>query len=132
MTDVEFAPNEIIESGIRVVEIVSAETADQYGPQLAIKVKVVGGTHDGHTFTDYPNRDENTGRIKQGSKAWDIFVACLGPDFYKRGKDLQDLVGCRFRAQVSQTKSGSRNKLEHGTIGPALESVKEDVNNLPF
>jgi hypothetical protein len=132
MTDVEFAPKEVIESGNRVVENLAAETTEQYGPQLAIKLKVVGGEHDGYTFTDYPNRDENTGRIKQGSKAWDIFVACLGSDFYKRGKGFQDLVGCRFMAQVSQTKTGSRNKLEHGTIGPAPKSVKEDLNDLPF
>ena len=104
MTDVEFAPKEVIESGNRVVEILSAETTEQYGPQLAIKLKVVGGEHDGYTFTA----------------------------FYKRGKGFQDLVGCRFMAQVSQTKTGSRNKLEHGTIGPAPKSVKEDLNDLPF
>ena len=130
--DVKFEPRVVIEAGTRVVEVVSAETTDEYGPQLAIKVKVVGGEYDGYMFTDYPKRDADTGRIKQGSKAWDIFVACLGPDFYKRGKGLQDLVGCRFMAQVSQTKTGSRNKLDHGTIGPAPESAKEDFNDLPF
>ncbi len=26
-----------------------------------------------YTFSDYATRDENTGRIKQGTKAWSIF-----------------------------------------------------------
>jgi hypothetical protein len=120
-----FEPNEIIEPAHRKVEVLSAEIAEQYGPQLALKLKVVGGEHDSYTFTDYPNRDENTGAVKQGSKAWDIFVACLGPDFHKRGKGLEDLVGKQFMAQVSKTKTGSRNKLEHGTIGPIPEARSE-------
>jgi len=46
---------------------------------------------------DYANRDEVTGQIKQGSKAWSVFEACLGPDFYKRpGVGLKDLGGKQF------------------------------------
>jgi hypothetical protein len=60
------------------LEVLSAETADTYGPQIGLKLKVMGGEHEGHTFMDYANRDEDTGQIKQGSKAWSIFEACLG------------------------------------------------------
>jgi hypothetical protein len=88
---------------------------------------VVGGDHDGHTFMDYANRDEDTGKIKQGSKAWSIFEACLGRDFYKRpGVSLESLVGKQFMGKVTQTRTGSRNKVEHGTVGPVPpEEVKE-------
>jgi hypothetical protein len=79
----------------------------------------VGGEHDGHTFMDYPNRDEVTGQVKQGSKAWSIFEACLGQDFHKRPDvSLESLVGKQFVGQVTQTRTGSRNKVEHGTVGP--------------
>jgi hypothetical protein len=38
---------------------------------------------------------------------------------------LESLVGKQFVGQVSQTRTGSRNKVEHGTIGPVLpEQVK--------
>jgi hypothetical protein len=88
----------------------------------------VGEEHDGHPFTDYANRDEDTGQIKQGSKAWDIFEACLGRDFYKRlGVSLNSLVGKQFMAQVTQTRTGSRNKVEHGTIGPVPPEEKDQA-----
>ena len=68
---------------------------------------------------DYASRDQDTGQIKQGSKAWSIFEACLGKDFHKQpGVSLESLVGQQFVAQVGQTGSGSRNKVEFGTIGP--------------
>jgi hypothetical protein len=119
MTDIGFAPKEVIAPHVCRLEVLDADKADTYGPQIAVKLRVVGGEHDGHTFTDYANRDEYTGQIKQGSKAWSIFEACLGRDFYKRSDvSLRDLVGKQFVAQVTQTRTSSRNKLEFGTIGP--------------
>jgi len=119
MTDIGFAPKEIIPPGMRRLKILAASKADGYGPQVGLKLKVVGGEHDGHTFMDYANRDEDTGQIKQGSKAWSIFEACLGRDFYKRpGVSLESLVGKQFVGKVTQTRTGSRNKVEHGTVGP--------------
>jgi hypothetical protein len=119
MTDIGFAPKEVIAPQVCRLEVLDADKADTYGPQIAVKLKVIDGEHDGHTFTDYANRDEYTGRIKQGSKAWTIFEACLGRDFYKRSDvSLRDLVGKQFMAQVTQTRTSSRNKLEFGTIGP--------------
>ena len=84
MTEIGFAPKEIIPQGVCRLEILAADTADTYGPQIGLKLRIAGGEHDGHTFMDYANRDEDTGQIKQGSKAWSIFEACLGRDFYKR------------------------------------------------
>jgi len=119
MTDVGFAPKEIIPLEVCRLEILDSDKSDTYGPQIYLKLKVLGGEHDGHQFNDYSNRDEDTGQVKQGSKAWSIFEACLGPDFYKKpGVSLKSLIGKRFMGQVTQTKTGSRNKVEFGTVGP--------------
>ncbi len=119
MTDVGFAPKEVIPPEVCRLEILDADKSDTYGPQMYLKLKVVGGMHDGHTFNDYSSRDENTGQVKQGSKAWSIFEACLGREFYKKPDvGLSSLVGKQFIGQVTQTKTASRNKVEHGTVGP--------------
>jgi hypothetical protein len=132
MTEIGFAPKEIIPQEVCRLEVLSAETADTYGPQIGLKLKVVGGEHDGHTFMDYANRDEDTGQIKQGSKAWSIFEACLGKDFHKRhGVSLESLVGKQFVSQVTQTRTGSRNKVEHGTVGPVPSEALEEAKRAP-
>jgi len=119
VTDIGFAPKEIIPQEVCRLEVIAADKAETYGLQIGLKLKVVGGERDGYTFTDYANRDGDTGQIKQGGKAWAIFEACLGRDFYKRpGVSLESLVGKQFMAQVTQTSTGSRNKVEFGTIGP--------------
>jgi hypothetical protein len=119
MTDIGFAVKEVIPQQVCRLEVLAAEKAEAYGLQIGLKLKVVGGEHNGHTFMDYANRDEDTGQIKQGSKAWTIFEACLGRDFHKRsGVSLESLVGKHFLGQVTQTRTGSRNKVEFGTIGP--------------
>ena len=129
MTEIGFAPKEIIPQEVCRLEVLSADTADTYGLQIGLKLKVMGGEHEGHTFMDYANRDEDTGQIKQGSKAWSIFEACLGRDFHKRpGVSLESLVGKQFVGQVTQTRTGSRNKVEHGTVGPV---PPEDVKMTP-
>jgi hypothetical protein len=118
MTEIGFAPKEIIEPQVCRLEVLAADKAEAYGLQVGLKLKIVGGEHDGHSFTDYANRDEDTGQIRQGSKAWSVFEACLGADFHKRpGVGLKDLVGKQFVAKVTQTRTGSRNKIEFGTIG---------------
>ena len=128
MTEIGFAPKEVIAPRVCQLEVLAADKAEAYGLQIGLKLKVVGGEHDGYTFMDYANRDEDTGQIKQGSKAWAIFEACLGPDFHKRpGVSLDSLVGKRFLAQVTQTRTGSRNKVEFGTIGPVPTEEKNDA-----
>jgi len=115
--EIGFEPKEIIQPQVCRLNVLAADKAEDYGLQIGLKLKVVGGEHNGHTFTDYANREEVAGQIKQGSKAWAIFEACLGPDFYQRpGVGLKDLGGKQFVAQVTQTRTGSRNKVEFGTI----------------
>ena len=129
MTEIGFAPKEIIPQEVCLLEVLSAETADTYRLQIGLKLKVVGGEHDGHTFMDYANRDEDTGQVKQGSKAWSIFEACLGQDFHKKpGVSLESLVGKQFIGQVTQTRTGSRNKVEFGTVGPVPPENKSPAS----
>jgi hypothetical protein len=74
-------------------------------------------------------------------------TAALGQDFHKRpGVSLNSLVGKQFIAQVTQTRTGSRNKVEFGTVGPVPpeETKKEspepdkdredgvDFSDIPF
>jgi hypothetical protein len=132
VTDIGFAPKEIILQEVCRLEVMAADKADTYGPQIYLKLKVVGGEHDGHQFNDYANRDEDTGQIKQGSKAWSIFEACLGQDFHKRqGVSLESLIGKQFMGQVTQTRTGSRNKVEHGTVGPVPSRATEEIKKIP-
>ncbi len=126
--EIGFAPKELIEPQVCRLEVLAADRAEAYGLQIGLKLKIVGGEHDGYTFTDYANRDEHTGQIKQGSKGWSIFAACLGQDFHKRpGVSLNSLVGKQFVAQVTQTRTGSRNKVEFGTIGPVPPEEKNQA-----
>jgi hypothetical protein len=113
-----FAPKEIIPPAYQQLEVLSVENTETYGPQVAFKHKVIGGEYDGYTFVDYAARDENTGQIKQGTKAWAIYEACLGAGFHEKIKSLDEIVGKQFVAKVEQTKTGSRNKIEFGTTGP--------------
>jgi hypothetical protein len=132
MTEIGFAPKKLIPQEVCRLEVMAADKAETYGPQIYLKLKIVGGEHDGHQFNDYSNRDEDTGWIKQGSKAWSIFEACLGRDFYKRpGVSLESLVGKHFVAQVTQTRTGSRNKVEHGTVGPVPSGATEEIKKSP-
>jgi hypothetical protein len=95
--EIGFEPKEIIEPQVCRLNVLAADKAEDYGLQIGLKLKVAGGEHNGHTFTDYANRDEVTGQIKQGSKAWSVFEACLGYDFYERpGVGLKDLGGKQF------------------------------------
>ena len=125
MTD--FERKKVIPDTNCVLEILNAENTDAYGKQSSIKVEVVEGEHAGHVFTDYCSRDENTGRVRQGTKLWSVLEAALGLDFDERYVNLNAalaaLEGERIMARVTQTKTGSRNKLEHGTIGPVRKDA---------
>src|SRR5215207_8454365 len=108
---------ELLDPGRYVLEVVDAEPVDDFGPQLKLRLRVAEGEHKGFEFVDYPNRGAKDG-VKVGTKAWDIFEACLNtrltPD---EDLDTDDLVGKRFGAMVSVKKTGKGNRTEHGTIG---------------
>jgi hypothetical protein len=108
---------ELLDPGRYVLEVVEAEPVDDFGPQLRLRLRVAEGEHKGFEFVDYPNRGAKDG-VKMGTKAWDIFEACLNtrlsPD---KELDTDDLVGKRLEAMVSVKKTGKGNRTEHGTIG---------------
>jgi hypothetical protein len=138
---------ELLDPGRYVLEVVEAEPVDDFGPQLRLRLRVAEGEHKGFEFVDYPNRGAKDG-VKVGTKAWDIFEACLNtrltPD---EQLDTDDLIGKRLEAMVSVKKTGKGNRTEHGTIGsyrPKKDELKDpldveaptvnedDFGNLPF
>ena len=138
---------ELLDPGRHVLEVVEAGAVSEYGPQLKLRLRVAEGEHEGFEFTDYPNRGAEDG-VKVGTKAWDIFEACLNAQLSPDEElDTEDLIGKRFQAQVSVKKTGKGNRTEHGTIGPHLPKKappkeepkaeeepddKEDFEDLPF
>ena len=109
---------ELLDSGRYVLEVEEAEPVDDFGPQLRLRLRVAEGEHEGFEFTDYPNRGAKNG-VKEGTKAWDIFEACLNTRLSPDDElDSDDLVGKKFQAMVSVKKTGKGNRTEHGTIGP--------------
>ena len=109
---------ELLPTSRYVLEIMQAKPIKEYGPQLEARLRVAEGEHEGFEFVDYPNRGVEDG-VKIGTKAWDLFEACLNrrlsPD---EELDTDDLVGKRFEAMVVAKKTGKGNRTEHGTIGP--------------
>ncbi len=108
-----------LDPGVYVLEVISADLAvSEFGPQLRLDLKVVGGEADGATMVDYSARGED-GSIRVGSKAWSIFEACLGRRLQQNeALDTDDIVGRRFRARVAIRSSGNGCRVEHGTVGP--------------
>lgn len=138
---------ELLDPSRYVLEVIEAEAVNEYGPQLRLKLRVTEGEHKGFEFTDYPNRGAEDG-VKVGTKAWDIFQACLNQQLAPNEElNTDDLIGKRFEAMVSVKKTGEGNRTEHGTIGPhrpkraqlkdvskAKESddVEEEFGKIPF
>jgi hypothetical protein len=67
---------ELLNPGQYVLEVMEAEPVNEYGPQLKLRLRVAEGENEGFEFVDYPNRGAEDG-VKIGTKAWDIFQACL-------------------------------------------------------
>jgi hypothetical protein len=110
--------NELLPSNRYVLEVVEAEAVNEYGPQLRLKDRVAEGDYEGFEFTDYPNRGVEDG-VKVGTKAWDIFEACLNRRLAPEEElDTENLIGKKFEAMVVAKKTGKGNRTEHGTIGP--------------
>ena len=118
MTKLTAQGYELLPPGRYVLEVIEAVPVNEYGPQLRLRLRVAEGNSEGFEFVDYPNRGVENG-VKVGTKAWDIFEACLNtrlsPD---EGLDTDDLIGKKFQAMVSVKKTGKGNRTEHGTIGP--------------
>ena len=109
---------ELLDPDRYVLEVLEAEPVNEFGPQLKLRLRVAEGEHEGFEFVDYPNRGAEDG-VKVGTKAWDIFEACLNTRLSpEEVLDTDDLVGKRFHAMVSVKKTGRGNRSEHGTVGP--------------
>src|SRR5215212_1710146 len=97
---------ELLPPGRYVLEVVEAEAVSEYGPQLRLKLRVAEGEHEGFEFTDYPNRGAEDG-VKVGTKAWDVFEACLNARLAPDAElDTDNLIGKRFEAMVVTKNSG--------------------------
>ena len=102
-------------------EIISADIEDgEYGYQLGLDLKTLGGKHAGHTFKDWSkiSGDEEDGLfIKEGSKAEELVRAVLGDGADLEDLDTDALEGGRFMARVAVSQNGKRNRVDFGSIG---------------
>ena len=108
-----------------IVEVLDGEeTSGNFGPQMAIKVKVAGGKYAGFEFMDWSKlqKDPKTKEVyvELGTKAAEIFQAAYGDEYdADMEHDPRELIGKRFMARVGLAgKNQDRNRLEYGTIGP--------------
>jgi hypothetical protein len=102
-------------------EILSADIEDgEYGYQLGLELKTLGGKHAGHTFKDWSKisgNEEDGLFIKEGSKAEELVKAVLGADADLEDLDTEALEGGQFMARVAVSQNGKRNRVEFGSIG---------------
>ena len=80
------------------------ETSGNFGPQMAIKVKVVGGKYAGFEFMDWSKlqKDPKTKEtyVEIGTKAAEIFQAAYGDEYDPDMEhDPRELIGKRFMAR---------------------------------
>ena len=89
MTEISFAPKEMIPQAVCRLEVMDADKADTYGPQIYLKLKVVWQENTTATSsTTTRNRDEDTGHVKQSAP--------------KPGIDLRGVPGSRLAHKTSR------------------------------
>jgi hypothetical protein len=117
-------------------EILSAAIEDgEYGYQLGLELKTLGGKHSGHTFKDWSkiSGDADDGLfIKEDSKAEELVRAALGADANLVDLDTDALEGGRFMARVAVSQSGKRNRVDFGSIGRIPAEDPEENFDIPF
>ena len=136
MTKLGYQPKILLpESGFFRFEILSADIEDgEYGYQLGLELKTLGGKHAGHIFKDWSkiSGDEDDGLfIKEGSKAEELVKAVLGVDADLEDLDTDTLEGGRFMARVAVSQNGKRNRIDFGSIG-RVPDEDTDGENVPF
>jgi hypothetical protein len=118
-----------------VLEIESAKLEEgDYGPQIRIDMKVVddgkNGEENGILFGDWfgfgKQQNPDKPRITPRSKAGQLIRVTIGEP--KGSLEIADLVGYRFRAQVSHNKAGTYSKVVSDTLMPA--PVAKDGDDL--
>jgi hypothetical protein len=70
---------ELVPPARYALEVTQAKPVKEYGPQLEARLRIAEGQYEGFEFVDYPNRGVEDG-VKVGTKAWDLFEACLTGD----------------------------------------------------
>jgi len=117
-------------------EILSADIDyGEFGYQLELELKTLGGKHTGHTFKDWSkiSGDEDDGLfIKEGTKAEEIVRAVLGPKADLEDLDTDALEGGKFMARVAISQNGKRNRIDFGSIGAIPAGDEEDDEDAPF
>ena len=136
MTKLGYLPKLLLPEGeFFRFEILSADIEDgEYGYQLGLELKTLGGKHAGHTFKDWSkiSGDEDDGLfIKEGSKAEELVKAVLGVDADLEDLDPDALEGGRFMARVAVSQNGKRNRIDFGSIG-RVPDEDTDGENVPF
>ncbi|MCA1738398.1 MAG: hypothetical protein LC740_06080 [Actinobacteria bacterium] len=122
---------ELLDPGNYLLEIIEAESVNVYQPQVRLKLRVAAGEHEGFVFNDWPNRGSEGG-VKMGTKAWDIFEACLNRRLSVNDElDTADLIGKKFEARVLVRRNGKRNHTEHGSIAPYRSEKDEPESREP-
>jgi hypothetical protein len=138
MTKLGFQPKILLPEGeFFRFEILSADIEDgEYGYQLGLELKTLGGKHAGHTFKDWSkiSGDEDDGLfIKEGTKAEELVKAVLGPDADLEDLDTDALEGGRFMARVAVSQNGKRNRIDFGSIGRVPDEDPEaNLKDVPF
>jgi hypothetical protein len=138
MTKLGYQPKLILPEGeFFRFEILSADIGDgEYGYQLGLELKTLGGKHAGHTFKDWSkiSGDEDDGLfIKEGSKAEELVRVVLGADADLEDLDTAALEGGRFMSRVAVSQNGKRNRVDFGSIGRIPdEDPEETFPDIPF
>jgi hypothetical protein len=137
MTKLGYQPKILLPEGeFFRFEILSAVIEDgEYGYQLGLELKTLGGKHAGHTFKDWSkiSGGEDDGLfIKEGSKAEELVRAVLGADADLEDLDTDALEGGRFMARVAVSQNGKRNRVDFGSIGriPDEDSEEDERSEL--
>ena len=133
MTKLGYQPKILLPEGeFFRFEIISADIEDgDYGYQLGLELKTLGGKHAGHTFKDWSklSGDEDDGLfIKEDTKAEELVKAVLGADADLAELDTGALEGGRFMPRAAVSQNGKRNRVEFGSIG----RIADEDPDAPF
>lgn len=111
--------HELLDPGTYLLKVIEAAPINEYEPQIRLKLRVAAGERKGFTFVDYPNLGGSENGVKLGTKAFDIFQACLNRRIsIDEQLDTDDLISKKFEARVLVRRSGKSNYCEHGSISP--------------
>ena len=127
---------DLLDPGIYVLtildegEILEGEYQGETTIQSRHELEIAEGPYAGYRFFEYFSLDPVDGTMKPNSKYWDVYEAVTRRKLAEGDEvDSAELIGGQFEAQVVITKSGKRNRTEHGSIRPyrpkKVQSIEE-------